>query len=60
MAPRTAIPSLAGAIPPGETWLACAVSASVSEPAGAMPFRIAATQAGWRIEAPGYVFDLAR
>jgi hypothetical protein len=60
MAPRTAIPSLAGRIPAGESWLACAVSASVAEPAGAMPFRFGATAGGWRVEAPGYVFDLGR
>jgi hypothetical protein len=60
MAPRTAIASLTGPIAAGESWLATAVSASLAEPAGAMPFRFSATATGWRVEAPGYAFDLPR
>jgi hypothetical protein len=58
IAPRTAIPSLAGPIPAGESWLVCAVSADACEPAGAMPFTVSATQSGWRVEAPGYAIEL--
>ena len=60
MAPRTAIPTLAGAIAPGESWLVCAVSASVDAPAGPMPFRWSAAAGAWRVEAPGCVLELPR
>lgn len=60
MAPRTAIPSLVGEILAGESWLACAVSGSVGEAAGPVPFRWSATFTGRRIEAPGFVLELPR
>jgi hypothetical protein len=58
MAPRTAIPTLGGPIDPGETWLACAVAASVGGPEGPMPFRLAAGAAGWRVETPDWALEL--
>jgi hypothetical protein len=60
MAPRTAIASLGGAIPVGETWLACAVSASLAQEATPMPFTFSETATAWRVEAAGYVLELPR
>lgn len=60
MAPRTAIASLGGTIAAGESWLACAVGASVGDKPGAMPFTLERAGDGWRVAAPGYVLDLPR